>query len=185
MLILVVGPSGAGKDTVLGLAHRELAGDPRFRFVRRVITRKTHTAREDHVEVTEAEFSSRDFALQWRVHGLRYGLPSDIADAIARGVTVVANVSRSVIADAALRFPTRVIQITAPPELLAERLAGRARETSSEIRQRLSRSVALPGGVPGDTVKNDATPAEAAAKFIALLRQYATEGARPRLERCG
>ena len=39
MLILVVGPSGAGKDTLMEAARAELALDSRFRFVRLEVTR--------------------------------------------------------------------------------------------------------------------------------------------------
>src|SRR5258708_1339198 len=126
MLVLVVGPSGAGKDTLLEAARRALADDPRFRFVRRVITRPADAGGEAHEAVTEEEFARRAFALQWQAHGLHYGIP---AETIVGGpVVVVANVSRTVVADAARRFPTRVIEVTAPVEVLAARLAARARE---------------------------------------------------------
>ena len=39
MLVLVVGPSGAGKDTLLDAAKQALADNGRFHFVRRVVTR--------------------------------------------------------------------------------------------------------------------------------------------------
>ena len=47
MLVLVVGPSGAGKDTLLAAAREALAGDPRIRFVRRAITRPAEAGHED------------------------------------------------------------------------------------------------------------------------------------------
>ena len=55
--VLVVGPSGAGKDTLLGLARRELAGDPRFLFARRVVTRESSTA-EEHDCLSPAAFAA-------------------------------------------------------------------------------------------------------------------------------
>ena len=171
MLILVVGPSGAGKDTLLDAARRALAGDPDVRFVRRVITRAAQAGGEDHEAVSDADFSARDFALHWAAHGLRYGIPADIAPDLARGVMVVANVSRTVIADAARRFPVRVIEITAPPELLAARLAARGREAKADAAVRLSRSVALVAGVPVETVVNDGTPEDGAQRFLAALRR--------------
>jgi phosphonate metabolism protein PhnN/1,5-bisphosphokinase (PRPP-forming) len=175
MLVLVVGPSGAGKDTLLNAARTALAGDPRFRFVRRVITRPADPGGEDHVQVTEAEFARRDFALHWQAHGLHYGIPADIADDVASGVVVVANVSRGVIAAAAERFPVRVIEVTAPPEVLAERLASRGRETAADIAGRLARSVSIPEDVVTVTVLNDATPELGAARFLAALNRAASD----------
>ena len=151
VLVLVVGPSGAGKDTLLQAARQTLADDPRFRFVRRVITRPADAGGEAHEAVTEAEFATRDFALQWQAHGLRYGIP---ADAIAGGVVAVANVSRTVIADAVLNFPVRVIEVTAPPDILMERLASRGREAAADIATRLARSVTVPDHVSVETVLN-------------------------------
>jgi phosphonate metabolism protein PhnN/1,5-bisphosphokinase (PRPP-forming) len=169
MLVLVVGPSGAGKDTLLDAARGTLAGDPRFRFVRRVITRPAESGGEAHEAVTEAEFAARRFALAWGAHGLRYGIPADIADDLAAGRVVVANVSRGVIAEAAGRFPVRVIEVTASPEVLAARLSARGRETGADIAARLARSVALPDGVQKVTVLNDSTPEVGAARFLAAL----------------
>jgi ribose 1,5-bisphosphokinase len=173
MLILVVGPSGAGKDTVLGIARQALAGDKRFRFVRRVITRPADAGGEDHESVTESAFALRTFALHWQAHGLYYGIPADIADDIARGVVVVANVSRGIIARAAAKFPVQVIEITAPPDILAQRLAARGRETADDVRQRLARDVPIPDNVDTDTIVNDRTPAEAADHFTKVLSRAA------------
>jgi ribose 1,5-bisphosphokinase len=175
MLVLVVGPSGAGKDTLLNAARRTLAGDARFRFVRRVITRPADPGGEDHEPVTEAEFATRNFALQWQAHGLRYGIPADIADDMASGLTVIANVSRAVIAEAAARFPVRVIEVTAPSGVLAERLAMRGRETEADIAARLARTVPLPENVEVETVMNDATPETGAQRFVAALSHAASD----------
>ncbi len=185
LLVLVVGPSGAGKDTLLDGARRALAQDERFRFVRRVITRPADAGGEAHEAVTEAEFAARSFALQWQAHGLRYGIPAECLGAASIGAAsigadlggpavVVANVSRTVIADAAARFAVRVIEITAAPDVLAARLAARGREAAADVASRLSRSVALPDGVGVETVMNDGSPDEGVARFVAALSRAAS-----------
>jgi ribose 1,5-bisphosphokinase len=174
VLILVVGPSGAGKDTVLALARAALLADPRFHFVRRVITRPADVGGEDHEAVSDFEFRQRSFALRWQAHGLHYGIPMDIADDLIRGIVVVANVSRGVIAEAAERFPVRVIEVTAPYEVLAQRLAARGRESAADVANRLVRDVPIPAGVAVETVVNDKTPAEAADRFVKALTRAAS-----------
>jgi phosphonate metabolism protein PhnN/1,5-bisphosphokinase (PRPP-forming) len=169
LLVLVVGPSGAGKDTLLGMAKAALAPDPRFRFVRRVITRPAEAGGEDHEAISDSGFAARSFALQWLAHGLYYGIPMDITEDLAQGRVVVANVSRGVIAQAADRYPTSVVQITAPPHILAQRLAARGRETDDDVSRRLARSVSIPTRIPVDIIVNDRPLEEAAARFIGRL----------------
>jgi ribose 1,5-bisphosphokinase len=178
MLVLVVGPSGSGKDTLLEAARHVLADDPRFRFVRRVITRPANAGGEAHDAVTPDEFAMRDFALQWQAHGLSYGIPADVVDDIGRGLVVVANVSRTVVVEAARRFPARVIEVTAPADVLAARLTSRARENVSDIAARLSRSVVVPDQVHVETVMNDASLEEGVARFLAALNRAASAAAR-------
>jgi phosphonate metabolism protein PhnN/1,5-bisphosphokinase (PRPP-forming) len=153
------------------MARRALTADPRFRFVRRVITRPGDAGGEDHEALSDTEFARRDFALQWRAHGLRYGIPLDVIDDLARGMVVVANVSRAIIAEAADRFAVQVIEVTAPPHTLAQRLAERGRETAEDVARRLARDVPVPDHIPVYRVTNDGTPQEAADRFIeALIR---------------
>ena len=172
MLVLVVGPSGAGKDTLVDAAKLALAHDRRFHFVRRIITRPASAGGEAHEAVTEAEFARRHFALQWQAHGLRYGIPADAIDASR---IVVASVSRTVISEAVRRFTARVIEITAPPDVLAVRLGARGREDAADVAKRLVRSVALPSNVRVETVMNDGSIDEGAARFVAALSRAASD----------
>jgi phosphonate metabolism protein PhnN/1,5-bisphosphokinase (PRPP-forming) len=173
MLILVVGPSGAGKDTLLDAARAALGADARFRFVRRVITRPVDAGGEAHEAVTPAEFARRRFALRWQAHGIDYGIPDDIETDLRDGRIVVASVSRGVIAEAASRYDVRVIAVTAPADVLAARLIARAREEAADIASRLARDVPLPQGVAIETVVNDSTLEEGAARFLAALNRAA------------
>ncbi|MBU6498601.1 MAG: phosphonate metabolism protein/1,5-bisphosphokinase (PRPP-forming) PhnN [Rhodospirillales bacterium] len=182
MLILVVGPSGAGKDTLLDGARRALAQDPRFRFVRRDITRPVEAGGEDHNAITPAGFAARRaagaYALSWQAHGLGYGIPADIATDLAAGRVVIANGSRTILAEAAGRFPLRVLHITATPAILARRLAARGRESAADITERLARQVALPAGLDVATILNDGSVEQGVAQLLAELTR-AAEPARP------
>lgn len=182
MLVAVVGPSGAGKDTLMGLARARLDGDARFRFVQRAITRPAEAGGEAHRAIDladfEAERAAGAFALHWGAHGLFYGIPHDIAADLAARRVVVANLSRGVLADAAQRFRLRVLVVTAPVAVLAARLAARGRETADDIAARLAREMALAPGLDVVTVMNDATPEDGAARVVAELTRAAEDARR-------
>ena len=177
MLVLVVGASGAGKDTLIDAARAVLESDGRFRFVRRVVTRPVIEGGEKHESVTNEEFDRRaeagHLALQWRAHGLRYGLPGSIVADLKAGRVVVANVSRATIPQLAQRFRVRVVEITAPAAARAPRRVGRAREDTEDLARRLARAIVLPLPVERDTIVNTGTVEEGARQLIDILTRAA------------
>lgn len=170
MITAIVGPSGAGKDTLIRGA---LAARPDLRRVRRVITRPAGAGGEDFEAVTPEDFAARkargDFALTWDAHGLSYGIPKA---EVAGPRDVIFNGSRAALPEAARVFPgLRVILVTAPEIILAARLAARGRETACDIRARLSRAAfEMPEGIAFRTVVNDASPETGAIRLLAALQ---------------
>jgi phosphonate metabolism protein PhnN/1,5-bisphosphokinase (PRPP-forming) len=178
-LVLVVGPSGAGKDTLIGAARDALAGDHRFSFPRRVVTRQAMVELEDHDTVDAAEFGRQKlrgaYALDWEAHGLCYGVPAAIDAAMAAGRVVVVNTSRKVIERAIEKYPNcHVLVVTAEPQVRARRLAGRGRESAEDIAARLKREGApVPDGVNAVTIDNSSALADGVGRFVAALRAIA------------
>ena len=171
-LILVVGPSGAGKDTLLGFAKASCAEDANIVFPRRVVTREASSS-EDNVALSPDEFrqalARNDFAMHWEAHGHSYGLPRAIDDDIRAGRSVVANVSRTVIETARHSYANVVvIAITAPPEVLAERIQMRARSSDGNSEQRLGRTVDT--AVPDVTILNVGRPEDHARRLVRAIK---------------
>ena len=175
VLIAVVGPSGVGKDSVI---RAMVAARPALGWVRRAVTRPPD-ASEPFESVTEAEFARRVrtglFCLHWRAHGLGYGLPHAALDEVRAGRTRIVNLSRGVLARTDAIFPRlRVLSITARPDTLLRRLAGRGRETDREIATRLARRVPLPAGLDVVEIANDGALSATAAAALAALPQPAS-----------
>ncbi|GGH16044.1 ribose 1,5-bisphosphate phosphokinase PhnN [Alsobacter metallidurans] len=179
-LVLVVGPSGAGKDTLIGLARDAFAYDPRVVFPRRLVTRLAG-AFEDHDTFTEDDFLAGEAAglypLAWRAHGLCYALPPSVSEAVGKGSVVVANVSRAVLAAARERFANvSVVLVNAPPDVLKHRLAARGR--SENIAERLARSTQATQQVSYDLeILNVGEPRVAAAVLNDLIDSALAGGA--------
>jgi len=178
-LIYVMGPSGAGKDSLLDFARSRLATDGVL-FAHRYITRAAGGG-ENHIALTEAEFEMRSrrglFALQWHVNGLRYGIGVEIDQWLALGCTVIVNGSRAHACEALARYPqTTFVHVEATPEVLAARLAGRGRETPEQIAARLARRVhfEVPSGAPLAYIDNSARLEDAGEVFIDIVRRAAT-----------
>jgi ribose 1,5-bisphosphokinase len=172
-LILVVGPSGGGKDTIIAGAKEACAGNPAVVFPRRVVTRAASTA-EDHDTLDDAAFDEATmkggFAFWWEAHGLKYGIPHGIDDDIRAGRTVVCNVSRAVVSDLRVRYANvDAILVTAPAAILAARLAARARNSDGPLDQRLKRSDAYAGFRADCTINNDGARSEAVRRLLSAI----------------
>jgi ribose 1,5-bisphosphokinase len=178
--VLVVGPSGAGTDSVLNAARARLAGDGRFAFPRRMVTRVADSS-EDHTslsrEAFEAVLARGGFALHWHAHGHRYGIPAEADEAARAGRTVVFNASRHIVRPARERYAAMaVVMVDAPVEIRAARLAARNRERADEVMARLGRVV--PGFSPDDVdlaIDNSGTLDAAAERLIQWLQGVATD----------
>ena len=177
-LVLVVGPSGAGKDTLLGLARAACADDPAIAFVRRVVTREASSA-EDNEQISVDAFreacARNAFAIHWEAHGHAYGLPRSIDDDIRAGRTVVANVSRTVIPSLRHAYANVVVvSITAPADVLAARLAMRKRGSDGNITERLTRRVE--DAEPDATIVNVSSAEYHARQLLRIIAGAKWEG---------
>jgi ribose 1,5-bisphosphokinase len=175
ILVAVVGPSGVGKDSLIGAAKAALADAPSVRFVRRMITRPADEAGENHMPVPLGDFGQLEkagaFAVSWEAHGLKYGVPASVLDDLDAGRLVVVNGSRSALERFQAVFPRLVVvNVTARPDVLAMRLATRGRETAQEIEARLARAVEpLPDSFDTVTIDNSGSLDTAAGELVSLL----------------
>jgi ribose 1,5-bisphosphokinase len=177
--VCVVGPSGAGKDTLIRLARERLAEEPGFLFLRRLVTRPQSTF-EDHEILSDDDFAHgvRDnrFALHWRAHGLGYAIDRTAFAAMADGIIVICNISRDQIATAQRTFArAKIVLVTATGSAIAARLAARGREAPADIGVRLTRGAACSANfVPDVTIDNSSSPQAAAdvlTDFLIQLRR--------------
>jgi ribose 1,5-bisphosphokinase len=176
VLVLVVGPSGVGKDTLIEGARALLADEASIVFARREITRPAEAGGEDHVPVTVEDFTARraagGYLLSWEANGHFYGAPIAYDHDLAAGGIVVLNASRTVLDEARARLaPVRIAAITAAPEALRARLIARGRESAAEIDARVARASALSVSGPDViVVANDGPAEESAAALAAVIR---------------
>ena len=174
-LLVIVGPSGAGKDTLIDGLRLRFADDPRVRFVQRTVTRRADPNAEAHASMTVADFEAAQqagaFSVTWDANGLKYGLPADVADHLASGGLAVANGSRQALPAIRAAFArVIVVAVTVAEAELARRLAARGRETAAEIAGRLQRARDLK--VSGDDVlylDNSGPPEVATAQLCRVV----------------
>jgi ribose 1,5-bisphosphokinase len=174
-LLVVVGASGAGKDSVLNAWLDTLPPEDRPHRARRTITRTPGDPSEAHEPADEAGFaqaqSAGEFAFSWHAHGLHYGIRHAELAPLANGRWVVMNGSRAHLAELrAVASQARVIEIVASDEVRSARLAHRAREQGERIGDRLARRIATVQ--PDLRIPNDGELSSAVAHVDHWWRQW-------------
>jgi guanylate kinase len=145
MLIVISGPSGVGKDTILRDLKQRNSTPPR----QYVVTYKTRARRANEVEgvdynfVSDARFRELQRSGQLleasQVHGHWSGTPRDqVVDALTNGRDAVLKIDVQGAAKIRERAPGALLIFIAPPsfDALVGRLKGRATETSAELDRR-------------------------------------------------
>jgi len=181
-LVLIAGPSGAGKDTLLDRAKAACNAEQSVIFARRVVTRRA-TEAEDHDSLDEAAFmravAAGDFALWWEAHGLKYGIPKGIDERLRAGCAVVCNVSRGIIPAARRRYGSvTAVLITAPADVLARRLLSRNRATDHSLADRLARNLDYTTTDYDHVIENIHDVAHGAEQLRAIIMSHAGSGVR-------
>jgi len=174
-MIVIVGPSGSGKDTLIKALRQKTGDKSRCLFIRRVITRAGDPATEDHVCVSEEEFArskkAGNFAVTWNAHGLNYAIPNEAAMHVERGGIAIANGSRRALEKIKQAFPSlAVINITVEPEVMRQRLHERGRESAEEIEARLKyASLGIPGTFDVHEINNSGSIDSAVGQLTTII----------------
>jgi ribose 1,5-bisphosphokinase len=145
-LLYVMGPSGAGKDSLMGWLKERLSSQPAVYWAQRTIDRPRSANDALHEALTSLEFFDQQtqgcFALYWHANGHQYGIRKTELHALHTGAWVVVNGSREYLPALLQNYPDAMaLHITAPTQTLRQRLLARGRESFNDVEARLQRAV--------------------------------------------
>lgn len=177
-LVYVIGPSGAGKDSLLAWLRARLDPALPVHWARRTISRPVQAGGEVHESIDAAVFhqlrEQQAFALHWEANRLHYGVRHAELAPIGTGSWVMVNGSRAYLPQAQARYPgLTVLHITARADILRQRLLARGRETAAMVETRVQRAAAYRMGAPAGVLEleNNSTLDAAGERLLRLLQQ--------------
>ena len=105
------------------------------------------------------------------------GFPQTVTNDLAEGRIVIANGSRGVIDRAREQFDrVRIVYITAPREVLRQRLKARGRENEDQISGRIERDKPVELSASDIfVITNDQSVREGVGRLVALFQSFANE----------
>ena len=175
--IFICGASGAGKDSVIAWARQALAERSDIVFARRMVTRPLQHGSE-HDPVSDDEFQSLlqagGLCWHWQAHGFHYGIERRYAADLQAGRLVVINGSRDHAQGLPRSAGLRLVQVTAPSEQLARRLAQRGRDTEDAVAERLARNTHFSTLKADCLIVNDGALATAGQRLASYLGNSST-----------
>lgn len=174
-LVYVIGPSGAGKDSVLHGLRQTWSEAADAHWARRTITRDVQADGEQHEAVDTETFArlarAQAFAMHWTANGLSYGVRHAELQALHQGRWVFVNGSRAWLPTLLVQWPqATVVHIGASLDVLAQRLSSRGRESTEAVAARLARQVALDLPSGSIRIENNGALADAVSALQQALQ---------------
>jgi ribose 1,5-bisphosphokinase len=186
-LIYTMGPSGAGKDSLLAWLRLQLSAQAPVHFARRTIDRPVHADGEQYESIPTTDFHAQAarnaFALHWSANSLHYGIRHTELDGLQRAQWVLVNGSRAYLPTALERHPDMtVLHITASADVLRQRLLSRGRESPEMVEARVQRAAGfqIPDNCRFIEVHNDASLDTAGHQLMSALKKLDRWDAAPR-----
>ena len=175
-LMYVMGPSGAGKDSLLDWLKTKLPPQSPIRFAKRTIDRPLQVQGEQHESVDSATFErlqqEQSFAMHWLANGRQYGVRHAELEPLKQQQWLLVNGSRAYLPEALRQFEgMSVLHISASADILRARLLARQRETPEAVEARVQRAVAftVPQSCRCVSVLNDTSLDDAGAELLNAL----------------
>ena len=142
-LILVIGNSGSGKDSIIKEVIRRNQTLNLY-SPKRYITREPSDD-ENNIFITDEEYhlisNQGKFALEWEIYNLKYGVPIEIDNWLQKGYHVIVNVSRTVVDEAKQKYQKcKVVFVEVPFQIIKKRLQARGRENKAGLKERIERA---------------------------------------------
>ncbi len=170
-IILIVGASGVGKDTLL----KSIKDKTDINFVKRYITRVPDDNEHNYYIDDEAfdRLKKDDFFIStWEAHTNKYAIAKN---QIVDGLNLI-SVSRGAIKDFENYFDDVItIEITLSKDILYKRLKNRGRETEEQIQKRLERSYSKIEAKQIIQFDNSKSIKESLIDFLELLQRIDNE----------
>lgn len=170
-IVLIVGASGVGKDTLL----RNIKDKVKANFLKRYITREPDNNESNYYIDEDAFLALKEknyFISSWKAHGNHYGIAKEH---IKEGLSII-SISRGAVEDFEKVFDEVItINITLPKELMIRRLHDRGRESIDEILKRVERASKEVEATNLIEFDNSDTLENSSKKFIQLIKDIQNE----------
>ena len=175
-IIYVMGPSGAGKDSLMKWVLQNKSSSMNFYWAKRIVTRNRPKGEgtDEYVSLESFEklLSNQILAMHWSAYDIHYGISKSELLCIEPNTMVFINGSRAYLSRAIELYPKLcAIHITASTNTLEQRLNQRERESKDKILERLSRpQLTRPEvDVPWLEVLNEDNVEDGGAKILSFL----------------
>ncbi|MDR7151613.1 ribose 1,5-bisphosphokinase [Hydrogenophaga palleronii] len=161
-LVYFMGPSGAGKDSLMHWLAKHPPDGQRLHLARRTVTRPAPDDEATDPATFERLRQAGALAMHWSANGWHYGVRREHLKPLTDGDWVLVSGSRAHWPTVQSLYPGLTgVHVHASAGVLRQRLLERGRESAVEVEARIARAAALPAPLGVVSVCNNGVLAEA------------------------